>query len=111
YAPFPIPPSYPAVELADRGRIGLGSLRLEVLHTPGHTKGSCCLLEPESGHLITGDTLFTAGWGRTDLPGGSEEQMADRLADLSPLEAARRVLPGHGRPTRTGTERAGRDPV
>ena len=111
YAPFPIPPSYPAVELADRGRIGLGSLRLEVLHTPGHTKGSCCLLEPESGHLITGDTLFTAGWGRTDLPGGSEEQMADSLARLSRLEDALRVLPGHGRPTTIGDERAWLDLV
>jgi hydroxyacylglutathione hydrolase len=111
YAPFPIPPSVPAVELTDRGRIDLGSLRLEVLHTPGHTEGSCCLLDRESGLLLTGDTLFKAGWGRTDLPGGSEEQMADSLARLSGLEDELRVLPGHGRPTTIGEERAWLDLV
>ena len=111
YAPFPIPPSVPAIELTDRGRIDLGSVRLEVLHTPGHTEGSCCLLDRESGLLLTGDTLFKAGWGRTDLPGGSEEQMADSLARLSRLDDELRVLPGHGRPTTIGEERAWLDLV
>jgi hydroxyacylglutathione hydrolase len=111
YAPFPIPPSVPAVELTDRGRIDLGSLHLEVLHTPGHTEGSCCLLERESGLLLTGDTLFKAGWGRTDLPGGSEEEMADSLARLARLEDDLRVLPGHGRATTIGEERAWLDLV
>ena len=111
YAPFPIPPSFPAVELAEGGRIDLGSLRLEVLHTPGHTEGSCCLFERESGTLFSGDTLFRSGWGRTDLPGGSEDQMADSLARLSRLEDALRVLPGHGRPTTIGEERAWLDLV
>jgi len=108
FAPFPIPPSVPAVELAEGGRIDLGALRLEVLHTPGHTEGSCCLLERESGVLFSGDTLFQAGWGRTDLPGGSEEQMADSLARLARLASevgeSLRVLPGHGRPTTMGAE-------
>jgi glyoxylase-like metal-dependent hydrolase (beta-lactamase superfamily II) len=111
YAPFPIPPSFPAIELAEGGRIDLGSLRLEVLHTPGHTEGSCCLLERESGTLLSGDTLFKAGWGRTDLPGGSEEQMADSLARLAGLEDGLRVLPGHGRATTIGDERAWLDLV
>jgi hydroxyacylglutathione hydrolase len=105
FAPFPFPPSFPAVELAEGGRIDLGSLRLEVLHTPGHTEGSCCLLERESGTLFSGDTLFPSAGGRTDLPGGAEEQMADSLARLSRLEDAIRVLPGHRHPTTIGHER------
>jgi hydroxyacylglutathione hydrolase len=105
YAPFPIPPSFPAIELAEGGRIDLGALRLEVFHTPGHTEGSCCLLERESGMLFSGDTLFPSGWGRTDLSGGSEEQMADSLARLARLGDELRVLPGHGRPTTIGQER------
>ena len=108
FAPFPIPPSYPAVELAEGGRIDLGALRLEVLHTPGHTEGSTCLLERDGGILLTGDTLFKAGWGRTDLPGGNDEQMADSLARLSRLATemgACRVLPGHGRATTLADEK------
>jgi hydroxyacylglutathione hydrolase len=114
FAPFPIPPSYPAIELAEGGRIDLGSLRLEILHTPGHTEGSTCLLERDAGILLTGDTLFKAGWGRTDLTGGSEEQMADSLARLAHLATdlgACRVLPGHGRATTLGEESAWLDLV
>ena len=72
-APFEIPPSIPAVELAEGGRIRFGSIRFEVLHTPGHTEGSVCLLAPDDGLLISGDTLFAGGWGRVDLVGGSAE--------------------------------------
>ncbi|HVQ21884.1 MAG TPA: MBL fold metallo-hydrolase, partial [Candidatus Saccharimonadia bacterium] len=75
-APFPIPPSVPAVELAEGGRIVFGAIDLEVLHTPGHTEGSVCLLARESGVLLSGDTLFAGAWGRTDLAGGSEAAMA-----------------------------------
>ena len=69
----------PAVELAEGGTIRFGSLRLEVLHTPGHTEGSVCLLAPDEGLLFSGDTLFAGGWGRVDLPGGSPEQMAESI--------------------------------
>lgn len=109
FAPFPIPPSVPAIELAEGGRVDLGAVRLEVLHTPGHTEGSCCLLERDEGVLFSGDTLFQSGWGRTDLPGGSAAQMADSLARLARLTRevgeAVRVRPGHGRPTTLGAER------
>jgi hydroxyacylglutathione hydrolase len=71
FAPFPIPPSVPAVELAEGGRVKFGEIDLEVLHTPGHTEGSVCLLDRTSGLLLSGDTLFAGSWGRTDLPGGS----------------------------------------
>src|SRR4029079_18979401 len=76
WAPFEIPPSVPAVELAEGGEIRFGEIRLSVLHTPGHTEGSVCLLAADEGLLFSGDTLFAGGWGRVDLPGGSPAAMA-----------------------------------
>jgi glyoxylase-like metal-dependent hydrolase (beta-lactamase superfamily II) len=99
WAPFPIPPSVPAMDLAEGGRIRFGSIDLEVLHTPGHTEGSICLLASGERLLFTGDTLFRAGWGRVDLPGGSAEQMVESLSRLSGLDGDLRVLPGHGQET------------
>jgi glyoxylase-like metal-dependent hydrolase (beta-lactamase superfamily II) len=104
-APFPIPPSVAAVELAEGSRIRFGEIELEVLHTPGHTEGSVCLLANDERLLFTGDTLFTGSWGRTDLPGGSDEQMVDSLARLSALADDLRVLPGHGRASTIADER------
>lgn len=95
-APFPIPPSVPAIDLAEGYTIRFGEIQLEVLHTPGHTEGSVCLLARGERLLFTGDTLFAGGWGRTDLPGGSEEEIVDSLARLSRIDADLRVLPGHG---------------
>jgi len=106
YAPFEIPPSVPAVDLAEGGLIHFGSLRLEVLHTPGHTEGSVCLMAPDEGILFSGDTLFAGGWGRVDLPGGSAEQMAASIARLGRLDPGTRVLPGHGASTTIGREAA-----
>ncbi|MDP8905258.1 MAG: MBL fold metallo-hydrolase [Chloroflexota bacterium] len=99
WAPFPIPPSVPAIDLAEGSRIRFGEIDLQVLHTPGHTEGSVCLLANSERLLFTGDTLFAQGWGRTDLPGGDEDQMIDSLARLSTMAADLRVLPGHGRQT------------
>jgi glyoxylase-like metal-dependent hydrolase (beta-lactamase superfamily II) len=96
FAPFPIPPSVPAVDLAEGGEIRFGSLRLRVLHTPGHTEGSVCLLAPDDGLMLTGDTLFPGGWGRVDLPGGSAEEMVGSLTRLSRYEDGLAILPGHG---------------
>ena len=105
-APFEIPPSVPALELAEGGTIRFGEIRLQVLHTPGHTPGSVCLQSTDDGMLFSGDTLFAGGWGRVDLPGGSAEAIVDslgRLADLEPIVA---VMPGHGPATTIGRERA-----
>ena len=104
-APFPIPPSVPAIDLAEGSQIRLGEITLDVLHTPGHTEGSVCLLASSERLLLTGDTLFAGSWGRTDLPGGSEEQMVDSLGRLSALADDLRVLPGHGRQTTIANER------
>jgi hydroxyacylglutathione hydrolase len=105
WAPFEIPPSVPAVELAEGGEIRFGEIRLRVLHTPGHTEGSVCLYSADDGLLLSGDTLFAAGWGRVDLPGGSPEEMVASIGRLTELEDHVRVLPGHGGATTIGRER------
>ena len=74
-----------------------------VIHTPGHTKGSICLYSAKDGLLLSGDTLFEGGYGRTDL-GGSMTDMQTSLARLAELPPETKVLPGHGDPTTIGRE-------
>ena len=105
WAPLEIPPCVPAVELQEGGEIRFGSIRLEVLHTPGHTEGSVCLLEQDEGRLYSGDTLFAGSFGRVDLPGGSAEAMVTSLDRLRRLDDGLMVLPGHGLTTSIGRER------
>ncbi|HKZ91261.1 MAG TPA: MBL fold metallo-hydrolase [Candidatus Limnocylindrales bacterium] len=103
--PFPIPPSVPALDLAEGSHIRFGDIDLEVLHTPGHTEGSVCLLGDEDRILVTGDTLFAGGFGRIDLPGGNQEQMIESLSRLSALDEGLAVLAGHGPQTTIGHEK------
>ena len=79
---------------------------LKVIHTPGHTPGSCCLLgEFECGPvLLSGDTLFRGGAGRTDLWGGSSKQLELSLDRISSLGDSTTVIPGHGPTTTVGNE-------
>ena len=105
YAPFEIPPSVPAVDLAEGGEVRFGGIRLRVLHTPGHTSGSVCLYDADEGLLFSGDTLFAGGWGRVDLPGGDPDQMVVSLGRLLDLEDRVRVYPGHGADTTMARER------
>ena len=72
----------------------LAGLTFWVLHTPGHTPGSVCLLCGDV--MFSGDTLFAGTCGRTDLPGSSPKQMWQSLARLAALEENYQVLPGHG---------------
>ena len=106
WAPFEIPPSVPAVELAEGGEVRFGEIRLTVLHTPGHTEGSVCLEARDEGLLFSGDTLFAGGWGRVDLPGGDPIAMAASIGRLTTFEDRTAVLPGHGQATTIGRERA-----
>ncbi|MDR0289466.1 MAG: MBL fold metallo-hydrolase [Treponema sp.] len=75
-----------------------------VLHLPGHTPGSIGLWDQEAGILFSGDTLFCAGVGRTDLPGGSEKQLYSSLKRLFAMDSSIRVFPGHGPATSIGRE-------
>lgn len=83
--------------------VPLGNLKVEVLHTPGHTPGSVCLRCRDV--LFSGDTLFAGSCGRTDFPGGSQEEMLSSLARLGGLEGDLRVLPGHEGETTLDRER------
>ena len=84
----------PATDLVREGdELTLAGLKIQVLHTPGHTPGSVCYLI--EGELFTGDTLFDYGWGRTDLPGGNEEQMEDSLRRLMPMVRSIPMHAGH----------------
>lgn len=84
--------------------LALGSLTLQVLHTPGHSAGSVVILAGE--YMLSGDTLFAGSCGRCDLPGGSEEEMLRSLARLGGLTKNYRVCPGHGPLSTLDHERA-----
>lgn len=71
----------------------LGDLKIKVIHTPGHTPGSICLMCNDC--LITGDTLFKRMISRTDLPGGDEDALMDSLDKLFSLKGDYKVYPGH----------------
>lgn len=87
-------------------RLAYGAILGEVIHTPGHTPGSVCLYVSEHDLLFAGDTLFMRGIGRTDLWGGSFEQLEKSILDrLYGLPAATRVIAGHGPDTSIGAER------
>ena len=76
----------------------VGSLEVEVMHTPGHSAGSVCLSVGDL--LFTGDTLFAGGIGRTDLPGGSMRELEGSLRRLlAEFAPQTRILPGHGPPS------------
>ncbi len=84
----------PAKLLQDGDKIRIGATILTVLHTPGHTPGGICLYTP--GHVFTGDTLFVGAVGRTDLPGGSAEQLlASIRTKIYTLPDDTIVWPGH----------------
>ena len=78
---------------------------LEILHTPGHTKGSVCFYFPQEKVLFSGDTLFYRGYGRTDLPGGDMQQLIASLRHLNTLPSDVVVYPGHGETTTIGNEK------
>lgn len=73
--------------------VRVGSVEVTLVHTPGHTPGSQCFLT--HGCLVSGDTLFLEGCGRTDLPGSNVEDMYDSLQQLASLPDSTVVLPGH----------------
>ena len=97
----------PADVLLDDGDvIDEAGVRLQVLHTPGHTPGGICLYVPQEGVVFVGDTLFADSIGRTDFPGGSTGQLVSSIRDrLLPLPEETVVYPGHGMRTTIGREK------
>jgi len=100
---FPPPPA-PDRLLKGGDSFDLGKHRFLVLHTPGHTPGGICLLG--GGVVFTGDTLFNAGIGRTDLPGGNSNELMESInTKLMVLSDNTIVYPGHGPESTIGQER------
>src|SRR5712691_3701981 len=80
--------------LRDDDQIAVGKESVKVIHTPGHTEDSICLYDGKN--LLTGDTLFIGGWGRTDLPGGSAEKLFASLhGSIMKLPDTTVIYPGH----------------
>lgn len=80
--------------LKDGDSVDVGSLSARIIHTPGHTQGSICILCKDN--LFTGDTLFTEGVGRTDFSGGSENQIMDSIRNrILTLPEDTKIWPGH----------------
>lgn len=106
-AAFGFPPAEPPRDphdLADGQVITLGRETIDVLHTPGHSPGGVTFRHGQS--LWVGDTLFAGSIGRTDLPGGSFEELERVIHQrLFALDDAARVFPGHGSATTIGEER------
>ncbi|MCT4621466.1 MAG: MBL fold metallo-hydrolase [Marinisporobacter sp.] len=90
--------------ISDGDVISLGNLKLNIIHTPGHTRGGICIKVLDI--LFTGDTLFANSIGRTDFEGGSFEQIIDSIKrKLLVFDDGVKVLPGHGPYSTIGAER------
>jgi hydroxyacylglutathione hydrolase len=100
------PSPLPGLELRDGDELAVGTLRFQVLHTPGHTPGHGCFYEAAQGVLFDGDVLFRRGVGRTDLDGGSWPQLMDSIGRvLFALPDETVVYSGHGPATTIGEEK------
>ncbi|KPU28019.1 beta-lactamase [Caloranaerobacter sp. TR13] len=90
--------------LQDKDVIKIGSYNAYIIHTPGHTKGSICIrLE---NNILTGDTLFAGSIGRTDLPGGSHENIIKSIKEkILIYDDDVKIFPGHGPATTIGIEK------
>ncbi|MBS3737086.1 MAG: MBL fold metallo-hydrolase [Candidatus Bipolaricaulota bacterium] len=82
--------------LKEGDTVNLGSNKLKVWETPGHTPGSISLVEEKERKLLVGDLFFSSGFGRTDLPGGSRSDLEDSLARVVELDGDWEIFPGHG---------------
>ena len=96
-------PLYYTDTYAEGDVLNIAGLEVRVLHTPGHTPGSVCLLIGDA--MFSGDTLFAGSCGRTDLPGGSRATIERSLRRLAGIEKNYAVYPGHGESTTLDEEK------
>ena len=102
YVPVPLPDYW----LQDEEKVILGGIEAMAVHTPGHTPGSMCFHMASEKLLLSGDTLFRGGIGRTDLWGGDFNAIEHSIRErLYCLDADTRVITGHGPETQIGAER------
>ena len=96
----------PTIDFYQGQILRLGSVELEVRFTPGHTPGHCILYVPSIGISFCGDVIFAGSVGRTDLPGGSWEQLEHSIkTQVFTLPDETRLLSGHGPETTVGEEK------
>jgi glyoxylase-like metal-dependent hydrolase (beta-lactamase superfamily II) len=101
---FPIHGAKPDRLLKDGDCIQVGELKIEVIHSPGHSPGSICYYLQEQGLLFSGDTLFQGSIGNLHLPTAEPHHMWASLRKLAKLPKETRVIPGHGDDTSIGDE-------
>jgi len=92
----------PALPLQDRQNLVLADIEIAVLHTPGHSRGSCCFLLPRDQGIFCGDTLFHGGYGRTDIGDGNFVELKQSLRKLLYNLPKQTAYPGHGPVTLAG---------
>lgn len=94
----------PDILVNETSKLELGELEIDIIHTPGHTKGGMCL--KVNNVLFAGDTLFKNSLGRSDLHGGNQEELLNSIKEkLLVLDDDTEVLPGHGEKTTIGEEK------
>ena len=98
-------PPLDTIDLKEGTPVTFGNSSLEVLHTPGHTRGGVCFYSAPDKIIITGDSLFAGSIGRTDLPGGDYDMLMESLlGKICKVAPESRVFPGHGPETTIGQE-------
>ena len=103
---LPMPEAIQFTAVSEGETITVGSVKLEVIETPGHSKGGLCFLDRSSKVLFSGDTLFAGAIGRTDHPGGDYDQLMRSIFEkLMVLDGDVKVMPGHGPTSDIATER------
>jgi len=103
--PFVIPPREPDELVEDGQLLAIGSLKVQVIHTPGHARGHVMYHFPEQEILVGGDLIICGAVGRTDLPDSSDEQLAQSIEKVMRLPPQTQLLPGHCSPSTLGDER------
>jgi hydroxyacylglutathione hydrolase len=103
--PFQIAPRRPDDYVEDGQTLSIGNLKVEVIHTPGHSPGHVMFHLPEQKVLVGGDLIIGGAVGRTDLPDSDERQLNDSIRKVMALPPQTQLLPGHGRPGTLADER------
>jgi glyoxylase-like metal-dependent hydrolase (beta-lactamase superfamily II) len=105
HLPFTIPPRSADGLLTDGQSLTIGSMPVQVIHTPGHSPGHVCFYLPSEKVLVGGDLIIMGAVGRTDLPDSNEEHLFESLRKVMKLPPGTRLLPGHGHESTLQEER------
>jgi len=105
HVPFTIPPRSADELLSDGQSLKIGSIVVEVIHTPGHSPGHVSFYLPAEKVLVGGDLIIMGAVGRTDLPDSNEDLLFESLRKIMKLPPETRLLPGHGHESTLGEER------